>query len=219
MPRYQMLLAVAQTICLAAIGWVISHHLLNKVYDHASQHHLWKDFMDVMEGIENSTSMGALNETISASNSTSNSTSDDFSLYESNEKFYWETLPRDLFFLAVVAPIYYYWHIWLERTFPARPRPVIMPSRSEKENFLDETDSVTQEEEVIQKWIAQGKIRRASLSWWNTFVKWILNLIVGDLWMQGLRTLLKDLIKWRLPRYYLSNMKWVGKVSSRGLQS
>ncbi|KAK4499830.1 hypothetical protein PRZ48_008016 [Zasmidium cellare] len=191
MPRNQMLIAVGQAVLLSVLGWTISHHLLNSAYQNASQHHIWREWLDAMDMIENATANGTVS---------SNSSFNNITFTDDHATFYWKTVPRDILFTTIISPLYYYWHIWLERSFPARPRPV---GTSEKV-----ADDTSHEEDVIQKWIAQGKIRRASLSWWNTLVKWTLNLVVGSLWVAALHALLSDLYALRLPKYSLSSLKW-----------
>ena len=117
-----MLLAVGQTILLAAIGWTVSHHLLNNAYENASEHRVWKEFADYMELISNSTSTNgphnitSTNGTVLANNQTLNGAPNNFTLVESHADFYGKTLPKEIFVLAVISPLYYWWHIWLEKT-------------------------------------------------------------------------------------------------------
>lgn len=200
-----MLIAVGQTVLLSALGWAISHQLLNSAYQNASKHQVWQELLDAFNMMDaNTTVNGTL---------LSNSTSFNDTISEDHRTFYRKTLPRDILFTTIISPLYYYWHIWLERTFPARPRPA---PTSEKAEFPDET---SHEEDVIQKWIAQGKIRRASLSWYNTLVKWILNMVVGSLWQAALESVLGDLWALRLPKPKLSRMKWVSSRRTSPNQS
>lgn len=73
---------------------------------------------------------------------------------------------------VLLGPLLYTWHIWLERLFPSRrsARQSDGAYQVSKEKEVDDDD--TREEQVIQKWLRQGKIHRASLSWRNTFAKW-----------------------------------------------
>lgn len=84
---------------------------------------------------------------------------------------------------ALLFPPLHYWHLWLERTFPARPGGVVQVAHgtTEKLKADDDLDEV-REEVVVRKWIAQGKVRRSSLSLWNTLVKWVLHLTIGSMW-------------------------------------
>lgn len=200
-----MFIAVGQTVLLSALGWAISHQLLNNAYQDATKHHVWQELLDAFDMMDANTTV---NGTLS-----SNATSINSTIAEDHRTFYRKTLPRDILFAIITSPLYYYWQIWLERTFPARPRPA---PTSEKTAFSDET---SHEEDVIQKWIAQGKVRRASLSWYNTLVKWTLNMVVGSLWQAALVSILSDLYALRLPKPKFSNMKWVSTSSPSGNQS
>lgn len=89
----------------------------------------------------------------------------------------------------------HYWHLLLERCFPTRPRGVEIDYTG-KEKAGIHTDE-GQEEEVVKRWIAQGKVRRSSISWWNTFIKWVLNGTVGDLWFVALQYWLDGFLRGR----------------------
>jgi hypothetical protein len=110
--------------------------------------------------ITNST---ALNETISAAR-------------EQEEPFYTRELPLGILTSFIMCALQYCWLIGLERALPARSRrrDVIVADKGEM--------SEDREEEVVKKWIAQGRVRRASLNWCNTFLKWILSLTIGRVW-------------------------------------
>lgn len=73
---------------------------------------------------------------------------------------------------ALTYVVSYYWNLFLERKLPARPR-----GNTPKET----TEGVSEdaEEKVVKRWIAAGKVTRASLSGWNTFYKWVLDISVG----------------------------------------
>lgn len=220
-----MIRAVLQTVLLSAIASVVSHHLLSNAYENISQHELWQNFTAGMDWIAtnasntlalNETTMSAGNVTLLNTTSTANETkpfnltSADWGLDSST--FYKKTLPLEIFFLVIFSPIYYIWHLWLERSFPARPKPTV-PFQQD----LKGGETSVQEEEVIQKWIAQGKIHRASLSWWNTFVKWIINLILAPLWMDAIQYLLEEAYHLRLPKWdkdpFYNSWKWVSQQS------
>lgn len=69
----------------------------------------------------------------------------------------------------------YYWNLLLERQLPARPRG---DSSSYNNDKLAEGHEQL-EEKIVEKWLANGKIKRASLSFWNTVAKWLLDISVG----------------------------------------
>lgn len=219
MLRSQMFRAVVQTVLLSVIASVISQHLLSNAYENISQHALFKNFTDAMDLIESqhlddapsgvnvtAGGNGTLLNATSAFNETKgfNITSADLGL--DNRTFYRETLPLEIFYLILLSPLYYMWHLWLERKFPARPKATLP-----FEHDLKGGENSLQEEEVIQKWIASGKIRRSSLSWWNTFVKWILNLILAPLWMDGIKYVLEQTYHLRLPKWdpVFNSWQWV----------
>ena len=220
MLRSQMFRVVAQTVLLSVIASVISHHLLSNAYENASQHALFKNFTNAIDLMENHAKDAAVsgintiaagNETVLNATSTFNETkhfnisSADFGL--DNSTFYKKTLPIELLFLIILSPLYYIWHLWLERSFPARPKASVTFERD-----LKGGESSLQEEEIIQRWIASGKIRRSSLSWWNTFVKWIVNLIVAPMWMDAIKYVLKESYHLRLPKTpTLESLKWVSR--------
>jgi len=63
-----------------------------------------------------------------------------------------------------------------------------------------------QEEEAVKRWIAQGKVRR-SVSWWNTFVKWVLNLTLGNIVHSGLVVFVYCLLKRKSAAETLNTVK------------
>ncbi|KAF2964699.1 hypothetical protein GQX73_g8881 [Xylaria multiplex] len=87
---------------------------------------------------------------------------------------------RTFFSQILLGPLLYFWHIQLERLFPSRRAAHHLGQndiahRESKKTEADTTDADdVREEQVIQKWLQQGKIRRASLSWRNTFAKWVI---------------------------------------------
>ncbi|KAE9373950.1 hypothetical protein N431DRAFT_439043 [Stipitochalara longipes BDJ] len=213
MPRSQMISAVVQTVFLIACRLIISHNLHASAEGKLTNNDLYKNWTQAMELAGNTSK--AINHTtptidagplhiVVANDTGVNSTLTNISVSNSEESFYWETLPREVFACTIIAFLGYYWQIWLERTFPARPRP------SEKvvsEKFAEQDDE-SREEEVVKKWIAQGKIRRASLSWWNTFVKWVLDVVIGGLWMASVHYLLVGLLKMKpSPKVLLKSLK------------
>ncbi|KAI4630478.1 hypothetical protein J4E80_001414 [Alternaria sp. BMP 0032] len=60
-------------------------------------------------------------------------------------------------------------------------------------------ESEDREEEVVKKWIAQGRVHRASLNWRNTFVKWVLDMTVGMLCIFTVEHMLRQLLKMKSP--------------------
>lgn len=82
---------------------------------------------------------------------------------------------RTLLCAAVASAVEYFWNLLLERRLPARPRGDWSSYNHDKLAGGDEQV----EEKIVEKWIASGKIKRASLGFWNTLAKWLLDISVG----------------------------------------
>jgi hypothetical protein len=219
MARSHMVPAVLQTVALWTCAFVVSHHLVTNAFDNATKTELWQNITSAYEGAVNASAQTLLNST--ANNQTSkygtflNGTAANhtgkglFGSDADSESFYLKSLPREVFLLFVLTPLYYQWHMWLERFLPGRGSVTALMPAGEKSG-LDEGDN--HEEEVVQRWIAQGKVRRASLSWWNTFLKWALHLTVGTLWTDCLRMFVTEVIAGKSPIKVVRSM-W-GLVST-----
>jgi hypothetical protein len=96
--------------------------------------------------------------------------------------FYLDSLPRRVFVYALLVPLQLYWNVWLEYAFPARPRVVNVSYKANKDGEKSPSENDARDEEVVNRLIAQGKVRRSSVSWRNTFLKWILDMTVGLVW-------------------------------------
>jgi hypothetical protein len=183
---------------------------------------MWQNITTTFEGAANASAKARLNSTannqISNNGTLFNQTAANntlkgiFGTDVNPEPFYLKILPRELLLLILISPLYYHWHLWLERFLPARPRVTSLMPAGGKSALGDWN---TREEEIVQRWIAQGKVRRASLSWWNTFFKWIINLTVGTWWIETLRFLLTEMITGKSPITVLRMM--FGMVSSDDL--
>jgi hypothetical protein len=144
--------------------------------------------------ITNST---ALNETVSRA-------------MEPEEPFYSRQLPVGVFTWFVMCTLQYCWLIGLERALPAR-------SRRRDTTVADKGEmSEHHEEDVVKKWIAQGRVRRASLNWCNTFLKWILSLTIGRVWWHAVRHVVYQSLRLESPRKIWADML---SVSFGGLVS
>ncbi|PVI05764.1 hypothetical protein DM02DRAFT_516207 [Periconia macrospinosa] len=116
-----------------------------------------------------------LYENATAHNGTLGATTGDQRVLES---YYQRELPRGIVIVLIMSSLQYCWFIWLEKMFPARPRlKEVPPQGYEKVEKYE-----VREEEVVKKWLAQGKVRRALLNWCNTFLKWVINLTIGRIW-------------------------------------
>jgi hypothetical protein len=113
-------------------------------------------------------------------------------------------LPRTAVVIALVSALQYYWMVWLEKILPARPR------RRNVGGCVDEEgESNVHEEKIVKRWIAQGRVKSVSLNWWNTFLKWVLELTVGRLWYHAVEHALETLLKLQHPRNILLELNSV----------
>lgn len=124
---------------------------------------------------------------------------------KSVESFYLRRFPREIFVYLVISSLQYWWFLALEKKWPVRPRYNDV-SYQQEEKFDDNED---REEKVVKKWIAQGRVKRASLNWCNTFLKWVLDLTIGRLWYHVVEHVMRETIKWRSLKLILSDLKSV----------
>lgn len=115
-------------------------------------------------------------------------------------------LPRTAVVAAIVSAMQYYWLVWLDRILPARSRRRDVGGRLDEEGEND-----VYEEKIVKRWIAQGRVKRASLSWWNTFLKWVLEMTVGRLWYHAIEHALFTLLKLQHPRNIMLEMSNVSR--------
>lgn len=126
------------------------------------------------------------------------------------ESFYGWKFPREVSIFLVTSALHYWWLIWLERMLPARPRYRHVPYQGEEK--VEESED--REEEVVKKWIAQGRVHRASLNWCNTFLKWLLELTVGRLWYYTVEHVIRVLLKLKSPKSVLKDLTSVSHPSA-----
>ncbi|KAI7202267.1 hypothetical protein KC316_g9034 [Hortaea werneckii] len=91
---------------------------------------------------------------------------------KSAKSFYFDELPRDLAIQLILFLANYQWQCLLERWLPTRPQGSNFTAQ-EKAKVTDDDDMM--EDEVMRRLIAKGKVRRASISWCNVFLKWLIN--------------------------------------------
>ncbi|RMX79203.1 hypothetical protein D0869_08478 [Hortaea werneckii] len=91
---------------------------------------------------------------------------------KSAKSFYSDELPRDLAIQLMLFLANYQWQCLLERWLPTRPQGSNFTAQ-EKAKVTDDDDMM--EDEVMRRLIAKGKVRRASISWCNVFLKWLIN--------------------------------------------
>lgn len=202
--RSELLTVGIQYTAFTTVNMVLYHEIGKSAYDNMWEDPAIKNLTALITHIN--TTMATNNITnvtaaISMSNFTMptniSSASNPLNLLGKEESFYLRYLPRTLFVLILLFPLCYYWHIALERFFPTRPRGVEIAYARDEKADIDHDLNEVQEEEVVKRWIAQGKVRRSSVSWWNTFVKWVLNITLGTLWFDALRHILEGLVKWQ----------------------
>lgn len=202
--------AVLQAVFLHIVTMIASHHLWSSTEDIVTNNDLYFQLSNATEFFNNATNSAKVNGTslpvalngTALNNSTavngtsvSSSTSDETSFYKHD-------LPRDIAIVFILTILEYYWQIWLERILPARPRPSI--TTPEK---VSPEDDDAREDEIVKKWIAQGKIRRASLSLWNTALKWIMDMTFGSFWIVCVSYVLEELFKWKSGKMFKEKNK------------
>jgi hypothetical protein len=77
----------------------------------------------------------------------------------------------------------------------------------QRENKIELSEG--REEEVVEKWIAQGKVQRASLSWCNTFLKWVFTMTVGKVLLHTVEHFVRGVITLSSPNVILAGLKSV----------
>ena len=110
--------------------------------------------------------------------------------------------------MLLLSALQYWWLIWLERMLPARPRYRDLVVRHEEK--VEESED--REEEVVKKWIAQGRVHRASLNWRNTFLKWVLQMTIGISWLHISAHIITTAMQLKFPIKSMENLKTVCHV-------
>ncbi|KAK7751162.1 hypothetical protein SLS62_006846 [Diatrype stigma] len=103
-----------------------------------------------------------------------------FATEESPYWYYISELPRALLLSCLTCALCYWWQVWLEHRLPGRSRRVEIVKQSGPGDEKVEGGEDGREEQVVKRWIAQGKVQRSSLSWGNTLLKWILDITIGE---------------------------------------
>ncbi len=217
MSRSRVLNATLMSMALVGLKLIIAHELQRST----AQSDVWNDeaWKNLTQAWANSTvfsSPSPLNSTATANmtvlaNTTSHATPEPM---EAVRPFYSYTLPMKMFFTAFMVPIMYHWHIFLEFCFPARKRPRRAgaaqssgPPSTQPEKLAVFDEDGNREEEVVKRWIEDGKVRRSGVSVCNTLAKWFLNYTLGVVLRFGLLNLFDATIgrqsltklMWRLP--------------------
>jgi hypothetical protein len=203
---------------------MLNHHLTRNMFDQVLENEGFLNFTRAMNrsvpltstdstpgrmtlGTGNNTNRtSSLNHTTGFNNETAvNSTLT--AIANSPESFYRRVLPRETIVFIVISVLQYWWLIGLERILPARSRhKYVLHQREEK---VEESED--REEEVVKKWIAQGRVRRASLNWCNTFLKWLLDLTVGRVWYHTVEHVVTMLLRFHSPKMVLRGLTGVSR--------
>ncbi len=210
----QLQSVVLCTTLLIAIRLIFRHEANRNAYADILTDPVWSNFTRLFESLDNTTttttsnSTTLQNATIVAANVTVTLNDPLSDCKECSSTFYLASLPRQVFVYALLVPLQYYWQLCLERFFPARPRGVGFPMKLErKEKILDDDDS--REEDVVKRWITHGRVRRSSLSWCNTFLKWILDITMGKVLFEVVFHLVYGFMKWEPFATTFGNLKRV----------
>ncbi|KAK7926773.1 hypothetical protein PG985_003771 [Apiospora marii] len=221
-----MLSAVVQATILHIIGVIVSSRFSAGAYDEVWEDPVFRDYWAVMGNLttplpagqnataaaaaaaaaaatatstNNSTAMALLNPTStnSSSNSSSFYTTPD---HPGPEQWSWWYIPNRILTTLLMNALLYLWAVGLERAFPTRPRGDLsaVPKREKVVVELSEEH----EEEVVKQWIARGRVRRSSISWCNTLIKWLLDVTVRatlEVLLWGLLVHLLDGKVWDTP--------------------
>lgn len=201
---------VLQATALAALGFVINHEIGRR---HRQDESLWNDpvlmnYTSTFKWAMNSTnstsrlslpSNDTLTNGITSDLAGSNSTKS-----QEQSSFYMVLLPQKIIAQAIIMFLSYHWHLALERLLPARSARVEM--QSEKE-VINEDDG--REEEIVRRWILKGRVQRSSISWLNTFLKWVIDMTLGITWGNIVYEGLYVFCFKRLPNKGISHFLWV----------
>jgi hypothetical protein len=222
--------AVLQATTLFAVSMLLGEHMSDGMFDQVVQNEGW---LNMTNAIGNSTTR---HSPVRPKLAAGNATSAFFSRYQINgtalngtaptwtaekgtfspmkdpsESFYGRKLPRRVAVYLLLSALQYWWYLALEKMLPARPRPRVLLSDQRVEKAEESED---REEEVVKKWIAQGRVYRASLNWCNTFLKWILDMTIGRLWYHAVEHVLDSLFKLQSPKKIVSRLMSVSRPST-----
>jgi hypothetical protein len=180
---------VLHATTLFTISIMLNHHLGKNMFDQVLEDEGWLNMTSAYNKSAYASTSGTphgllpidagkpANQTLPSAYG-SNGTARKGTLDAYEESFYCGTLPRKVVIFVVVTAIQYWWFLALEKMLPARPSRFQDAVQSEK--VLE--GGGDREEEVVKRWIAKGRVRRTSLNWCNTFLKWLLDMTVGTLW-------------------------------------
>lgn len=166
---------VITTTVLIALDHIASH----EIYRDAVSNGVWADTMWL--NFTNSWNTTTLQESIAATKAGLNPIEtwlNEATIHHS-KPYYLGSFPRTMFTYALCVPLQQYWNIYLERLLPTRSRRRDVSYQEKQAGGPVGEDGAGREEEIVNRWIAQGKVRRSSFNKCNTFLKWILDITVG----------------------------------------
>ena len=97
----------------------------------------------------------------------------------SNREFYLVDIPRGAIETLVIQVLAYHSQVLLDRLFPPRPKPAVSTILAEKKDEKEIRGREEMETEIMQKLIAEGRVRPTGISWRNVVLKWMLDETVG----------------------------------------
>jgi hypothetical protein len=169
--------AVLQATVLFTFNVICAHHLSANMFKS-----LWEDegFLNSSKAWERSSSVPSpltdgrparlaldTGENLNGTSSLGHRMNGTIHAYETlPESFYGRVLPREVVIFFLLSIFQYWWLVWLERMLPARPRH----RSGAVSHKVEVEESEDREEEIVKKWIAQGRVNWTSLKWCNTFL-------------------------------------------------
>ena len=221
MPAATMRTAVLQATAVYLLSDILHHYLDSDILDEFINNEGVQNFTAVLDRTTSVIAASASappspltldasntrSQTLSLSNTTLPNNGTQIANHNPSGASYSWSLLRRVVLCMLISVLQYHWFIWLERVLPARPR------RKDGSHSL-EGESDDREEEVVKKWIAQGRVNRASFNWCNTFFKWVLNLTVGRLLYHSFEHVLEVCVKLQSPKLILGGLTTVDVFSS-----
>ena len=212
MPHTPMMTSVLQATLLFSLAQLFSHYSLEHAMDPFEQYqeaYKANRSEEILQAVNDRwLEAGAIPANMSVTNLTStDSKASNGTTATSDEPvpFYTDQFPKAVVTILIMSFLRYYWLIWIERLLPARSRGSTGPSPARPSEKEDDDDA--REEEIIRKWVESGKVRRASLNWCNTFLKWMLDMTAGNLWATFVEMVLVEVMKLKWP--WTEWDKWV----------
>lgn len=198
-------LVVLMVVALVAFQYILAYHFQDAGLDRIDwDEPVLKNLTTTLRAVNSSTDaffdtayIAANGTVIAPLNSANDSLFAFFYPDPKPEKSFWfNTLPKDLLLYALALPVSYFWNVYLERWFPARKSASTsaLEKRSEKADVVAGEDGNDWEQKVVDRWLAQGKVSRSSISIWRTLLKWVLDLTVGNVLFQVVFHVFESLI-------------------------